>query len=667
MTAWQGLKLATQDPKTWLLPATLYCIFVSAGVANFFPPVVATLGYSRTITFVLTAPPFILCCLTMLINGFHSDHKEERYFHTVGPPCVTLVANIIAVSTLNVAARYTAMMLMPASFYAISMVLLSWITGTLNQPVAKRALAIALIISVCNTPNVWTPYLYSGAPRYLAAFGVNLAAAVGAIVVGTVVRVYLKRQNWRLEERRRDVQVIVLAFAANTMVKIAKTNISPSRKFSPTRTYVSPPQPALDAPLDPSPNSDEIQGDTPTAPLQEDQYGHLHGGSSEFAFLHFAIQKLSSLPSMSIDFCDYPLTGSGSLPHVLPPKPIADELIRNYFDFGLSTSRFMHQPSFQESYELLYGVCGGGELNQGTLALVYMIMALGSHYSSTNNMWYGYSASVQFYDMANEQLQKESSRITFASLQARLLVTHYLFNHSRMHEAWSTFGIVVRQAQALGIHRRSPRPPSDHRLGEYRKRLFWVIYINDRILSSIFGRPCAIHDDDTDQEECIMANDEYITISECRTVSEGTFCSAAALVHYDRLERILGRILREFYRPAIKNQTISQLSEAAVEFDRLLNEWQDSLPAYLDYIVLPPSALSATTQRQMCTLKLAFAHAILLLHRPFILYSMETTLRKPSYLEDWVKRCHDKSIAAANMVVSDCEYLYQRGLFTRAF
>ncbi|RSM15346.1 hypothetical protein CEP52_000777 [Fusarium oligoseptatum] len=89
-------------------------------------------------------------------------------------------------------------------------------------------------------------------------------------------------------------------------VASTETNISPSRTFSPTETYVSPPQPALDAPLNPSPNSDDIQGDTPTAPLQEDQYGHLHGGSSEFAFLHFARQKLSSLPSMSIDFLRLP-------------------------------------------------------------------------------------------------------------------------------------------------------------------------------------------------------------------------------------------------------------------------------------------------------------------------------------------------------------------------
>jgi len=45
------------------------------------------------------------------------------------------------------------MMLMPGSFYAASIVILSWITGSLAQPTMKRASAIALINAVCNTPN----------------------------------------------------------------------------------------------------------------------------------------------------------------------------------------------------------------------------------------------------------------------------------------------------------------------------------------------------------------------------------------------------------------------------------------------------------------------------------------------------------------------------------
>ncbi|KAJ0321422.1 hypothetical protein Brms1b_002783 [Colletotrichum noveboracense] len=628
VSARQGFMLAVRDPKTWLMLATLYCIFTSAGVTNFFPPVVATLGYSRTVTYALTAPPFILCCATMLANGFHSDRAGERYWHVVAPLGVTLAANVIAVSTPNVGARYTAMMLMPASFYAGSTVLLSWIAGTINQPVTKRAAAIALIVSVCNTPNVWTPYLYNGAPRYSAAFTVNLVAAGAAIVTATVTRMYLRRENRKMDDGRE------LGVSGPTAAQRATNGTS---------------------------------SETPDGPLQEDQYGHFHGGASDFAFLHMAKQKLARLPSMSIHFSDYPLAESGNLPPILPPKPIADRLMRTFFDFGLTTSRFVHEPTLMESFEKLYSDGQGDSLNNDSLALIYMVLTLGSHYSRVNNMYCGYSSSVRFHHMADRQLQRESSKITFASLQARLLATHYLLNHSRMHEAWSSFGIVVRHAQALGLHRHSVGPLSNYITHEYRKRLFWAIYVNDRIISSIFGRPCAIHDDDIDQNECALANDDDITATGCRVAPNGEFCSAAALIHYARLSRILGKILRKFYSPAARNNSITQLHQFAAEFEKSLLDWQDNLPAYLNYVALPPSALSTMTQRQTCTLKLMFAHASLLLYRPFILYSMDPATGVVSRLEQWVKRCHDKSIEAARVVVNECRYLCQRGLFSRAF
>ncbi|KAF4826956.1 putative transporter [Colletotrichum tropicale] len=633
VSARQGFMLAVRDAKTWLMLATLYCIFTSAGVTNFFPPVVATLGYSRTVTYALTAPPFILCCATMLANGFHSDRAGERYWHIVAPLGVTLAANVIAVSTLNVGARYTAMMLMPASFYAGSTVLLSWIAGTINQPVTKRAAAIALIVSVCNTPNVWTPYLYNGAPRYFAAFTVNLVAAGAAIVTATVTRMYLRRENRKMDDGR----------------ELGPDSL---HDFSPVQS---------------SPPANGNSSETPDGPLQEDQYGHFHGGASDFAFLHMAKQKLARLPSMSIHFSDYPLAESGNLPPILPPKPIADRLMRTFFDFGLTTSRFVHEPTLMESFEKLYSDGQGESLNNDSLALIYMVLTLGSHYSRVNNMYCGYSSSVRFYNMADRQLQRESSKITFASLQARLLATHYLLNHSRMHEAWSSFGIVVRHAQALGLHRRSVGPLSNYITHEYRKRLFWAIYVNDRIISSIFGRPCAIHDDDIDQDECALANDDDITAAGCRIAPNGEFCSAAALIHYARLSRILGKILRKFYSPAARNNSITQLHQFAAEFEKSLLDWQDNLPAYLNYVALPPSALSTMTQRQTCTLKLMFAHASLLLYRPFILYSMDPATGSVSRLEQWVKKCHDKSIEAARVVVNECRYLCQRGLFSRAF
>ncbi|KAJ4288899.1 hypothetical protein N0V90_011240 [Kalmusia sp. IMI 367209] len=424
---------------------------------------------------------------------------------------------------------------------------------------------------------------------------------------------------------------------------------------------------------------------TPEQQLQEDQYGHIHGGASEFAFLHYTKQKLASLSTVPILFSDYPLAGSDTLPPILPSKVIADDIVRNYFDFGLTTSRFVHERSLLDQYERLYSDTQTEKISADNAALVYMVMALGSHYSKHNNTFCGYASrsaksmadavsvqmlilySVRFYDMANQQLQNKSSEITFASLQTRLRATHYLLNHSRMHEAWSSFGIVVRHAHALGLHRRSAVQNNNHVAYEYRKRLFWTIYINDRILSSVFGRPCALHDDDIDQAECTLANDEDISASACRPTGGSDFCATAAMVHYARVARILGKVLRKFYSPTARSMSMANLHAEAAEFEQRLAVWQDNLPSYLDFSSLPPSAMTVVIQRQMCTLKLAFAHTSLLLYRPFIVYSIGANAEKTSGLEDWIRRCHDKAIEAAKTVVSKCRYLCRHGLFSRVF
>lgn len=105
-----------------------------------------------------------------------------------------------------------------------------------------------------------------------------------------------------------------------------------------------------------------------------------------------AKQKLARLPSMSIHFSDYPLAESSNLPPILPPKPVADRLVRTFFDFGLTTSRFVHEPTLMESFEKLYSDGRDDSLSNDTLALIYMVLTLGSHHSRVNNMYYGYSS-----------------------------------------------------------------------------------------------------------------------------------------------------------------------------------------------------------------------------------------------------------------------------------
>lgn len=176
-------------------------IVSSGSVTNFFPTVVATLGYNKINTLLLTAPPYVLAVITSLFNAWHADRSHERYFHVITPLILTVVAFIIAASTTNTAARYVAMMLMPSTIYASFVVALSWISSSIPRPPAKRAATLAAINAISNSTSIYASYMYktSFSPQYTAAFSVDCATAAIAILAATALRFVLARLNAKLD------------------------------------------------------------------------------------------------------------------------------------------------------------------------------------------------------------------------------------------------------------------------------------------------------------------------------------------------------------------------------------------------------------------------------------------------------------------------------------
>jgi hypothetical protein len=136
----------------------LFCIVASGSVTNFFPTVVATLGYGNIVSLLLTAPPYVLCVITAFLNAWHADRTGERYLHITLPLWVCVAAFIIAAATTATGPRYFAMMLMVPSVYTGYVVALAWISNTLPRPPAKRAAALAWINAVSNTSSIYASY-----------------------------------------------------------------------------------------------------------------------------------------------------------------------------------------------------------------------------------------------------------------------------------------------------------------------------------------------------------------------------------------------------------------------------------------------------------------------------------------------------------------------------
>lgn len=199
-------KLAVTDVKVWLVTLTLTLLVAAAGVTNFFPSVVQTLGFNRTITLCLTAPPYCLAVVATFLWSSHADKTGERFWHVVAPLFVALVSFIISCATLNTGARYFAMMIMIPSIYCSFTCILTWCSNCTPMPQGKRAIAIALMNCISNSTSIWNAYLYpkSASPRYLTAFACNCAFVVLAMASAFALRWRLKFLNKKIENGTMD-------------------------------------------------------------------------------------------------------------------------------------------------------------------------------------------------------------------------------------------------------------------------------------------------------------------------------------------------------------------------------------------------------------------------------------------------------------------------------
>ena len=87
-----------------------------------------------------------------------------------GAFAVAVVAYIIPLSTINTAARYVAMMLMPSVIAIPQIMIYKTMNLHMARPYPKRAAGVAMINSIGGLSNVWASYLYYDSPRYTAAF-----------------------------------------------------------------------------------------------------------------------------------------------------------------------------------------------------------------------------------------------------------------------------------------------------------------------------------------------------------------------------------------------------------------------------------------------------------------------------------------------------------------
>jgi hypothetical protein len=116
---------------------------------------------------------------------------------------VGVVIYIIAMSTLNVGARYFAMMLTPLSNVVPQLFIYNTLSLHVARPYPKRAAGLALINAIGGTSNIWGSYVWYEPPHFYAGFGMgayfeglgkpfpaNNSVLAVTVIFGTTITLY---------------------------------------------------------------------------------------------------------------------------------------------------------------------------------------------------------------------------------------------------------------------------------------------------------------------------------------------------------------------------------------------------------------------------------------------------------------------------------------------
>ncbi|KAJ3576961.1 hypothetical protein NPX13_g3545 [Xylaria arbuscula] len=195
----------------------------------------------------------------------------------------------------------------------------------------------------------------------------------------------------------------------------------------------------------------------------------------------------------------------------------------------------------------------------------------------------------------------------FWSIQALLLMSLYMLAVSKRNASYAYFGMAVRSAFALGLHREESMEVFHDEDRLVRKNLWRTLFILDRFLSACLGRPTAIS-----EEDCSAFGAPDTT----NTTPMGI---CADTTHLEALDvsvkscQVIGMTLKRIYSKRKISTAVGQ------EIVARLETWNADLPRSLHWRRLIDERVDANHGIAILHVNLLHCHSVMLLTRPFFL------------------------------------------------
>ncbi|KAL4736622.1 fungal-specific transcription factor domain-containing protein [Aspergillus similis] len=239
---------------------------------------------------------------------------------------------------------------------------------------------------------------------------------------------------------------------------------------------------------------------------------------------------------------------------------------------------------------------------------IWMVLAIGSTtYCSVSLM--DETESIQLFNKAMSYFDAAMGCGEMAALEVLMLQVSYSFFNSAGPNTWFLVGVAARMAIGMGLHTREVYETLAPDAADYQKRLFFSLYMMDRVVSTALGRPFAIQDEDITVEPFADNDDENITPAGIIPRAKLGPSSMAVPLHILELRKIASTIATEIH----SLQRSQQLSTSTQEnLHKRLIEWRRSMPFPL------PEAKSKVPHLCTSWFDLNYYTHLVMLYRPSV-------------------------------------------------
>lgn len=292
----------------------------------------------------------------------------------------------------------------------------------------------------------------------------------------------------------------------------------------------------------------------------------------------------------------------------LPPRDVVDFLVTTFFRSAQANQFYIHPEIFYRKLNALYNGTDEFDMQKASeskrssefICLMFMVFAIGSQFAEVetpdedptgNNHLdqspiFGpadagsstldfsrlvipkpsQSPGWRFYEISRRLLPDVVVSSSMTSVQVCVLQGIFLPSTESRDAGYNLLGLALRMAVNMGMHRSSGADALHPPVRELRNRLWWSVYVAERIFSVEMGRPLAINDAEIDAPF-------PVEMPEWRDLTGKTSMNVDGLVAMIRLCRLLGKIVDTVYcKPTSSEGTII----SPKVFERLQNEIEQS-------------------------------------------------------------------------------------------